>query len=85
MLDGLRTLIPPPPPPRQLLFGVKTLLSVHPEHCTNQWFPMVFLQQLKHPNLVTLLTAFKRKRKLHLVFEYCDRTLLNELDAHPKG
>ena len=28
---------------------------------------------------------FRRKRKLHLVFEYCDRTVLNELEKHPKG
>lgn len=43
------------------------------------------LKSLKHSNLVNLLEVFKRKRKLHLVFEYCDHTVLNELDAHPKG
>ncbi|KAG8126695.1 putative Cyclin-dependent kinase-like 1 protein [Naja naja] len=32
------------------------------------------LKQLKHPNLVNLLEVFRRKRKLHLVFEYCDHT-----------
>ncbi|KAG7251670.1 hypothetical protein CRUP_013875, partial [Coryphaenoides rupestris] len=25
------------------------------------------------------------KRKLHLVFEYCDHTVLNELDRYPRG
>ncbi|XP_071961963.1 cyclin-dependent kinase-like 1 [Antedon mediterranea] len=43
------------------------------------------LKQLKHENLVNLLEVFKRKRKLHLVFEYCEHTVLNELEAHPNG
>ena len=43
------------------------------------------LRQLKHHNLVNLIEVFKRKRRLHLVFEYCDHTLLNELDANPHG
>lgn len=42
-------------------------------------------QQLKHPNVVNLIEVYKRNRKLHLVFEYCDRTVLNELEKHPKG
>ena len=44
-----------------------------------------FSQNLKHPNLVNLIEVFRRKRKLHLVFEFCDRTVLNELEKHPKG
>ncbi|KAM9842435.1 cyclin-dependent kinase-like 1 isoform 2-T2 [Aulostomus maculatus] len=43
------------------------------------------LKQLKHANLVNLIEVFRRKRKLHLVFEYCDQTVLNELDRHPRG
>lgn len=43
------------------------------------------MQQLKHANLVNLIEVFRRKRKLHLVFEYCDHTVLNELDRHPRG
>ncbi|XP_077620363.1 cyclin-dependent kinase-like 4 isoform X5 [Crocuta crocuta] len=43
------------------------------------------LKQLKHPNLVNLIEVFRRKRKMHLVFEYCDHTLLNELERNPKG
>lgn len=43
------------------------------------------LKQLKHHNLVNLLEVFRRKRKLHLVFEYCDHTVLNELEEHPNG
>lgn len=44
-----------------------------------------FPQQLKHPNLVNLIEVFRRKKKLHLVFEYCDLTVLNELEKHPRG
>lgn len=43
------------------------------------------LKQLKHPNLVNLLEVFKRKKRLHLVFEYVDHTVLNELDRNPQG
>ncbi|KAM7079332.1 cyclin-dependent kinase-like 4 isoform 3-T4 [Molossus nigricans] len=43
------------------------------------------LKQLKHPNLVNLIEVFRRKRKMHLVFEYCDHTLLNELERSPNG
>ncbi|XP_064090290.1 cyclin-dependent kinase-like 4 isoform X2 [Macrobrachium nipponense] len=43
------------------------------------------LKQLKHPNLINLIEVFRRKRKLHLVFEFCDHTVLNELEKHPKG
>ncbi|XP_065212940.1 cyclin-dependent kinase-like 1 isoform X3 [Planococcus citri] len=43
------------------------------------------LKSLKHPNLVNLIEVFRRKRKLHLVFEYCDLTVLNILERHPNG
>ncbi|XP_030237918.1 cyclin-dependent kinase-like 1 [Gadus morhua] len=43
------------------------------------------LKQLKHVNLVNLLEVFRRKRRLHLVFEFCEQTVLNELDKHPRG
>uniref|UniRef100_A0A1I8IFX8 cyclin-dependent kinase n=1 Tax=Macrostomum lignano TaxID=282301 RepID=A0A1I8IFX8_9PLAT len=43
------------------------------------------LKQLKHSNLVCLLEVFKRKKRLHLVFEYIDHTLLNEMEARPNG
>ncbi|XP_071457331.1 cyclin-dependent kinase-like 4 [Marmota flaviventris] len=43
------------------------------------------LKQLKHSNLVNLIEVFRRKRKIHLVFEYCDHTLLNELERNPNG
>ncbi|XP_076463898.1 cyclin-dependent kinase-like 1 [Babylonia areolata] len=43
------------------------------------------LKQLKHPNLVRLIEVFRRKKRLHLVFDYVDHTLLNELDRCPRG
>ncbi|XP_065167547.1 cyclin-dependent kinase-like 1 isoform X2 [Atheta coriaria] len=43
------------------------------------------LKNLKHPNLVNLMEVFRRKRRLHLVFEFCDRTVLNELERYPRG
>ena len=43
------------------------------------------LKNLKHPNLVNLIEVFRRKKKLHLVFEFCDRTVLNELEKHSRG
>lgn len=43
------------------------------------------LKQLKHQNLVNLIEVFKRKKRLHLVFEYVDHTVLNELERNPKG
>ncbi|XP_059143125.1 cyclin-dependent kinase-like 1 isoform X2 [Physella acuta] len=43
------------------------------------------LKQLKHPNLVNLIEVFRRRKRLHLVFEYVDHTVLNELDRYPRG
>ncbi|BES90829.1 S_TKc [Nesidiocoris tenuis] len=43
------------------------------------------LKTLKHPNLVNLVEVFRRKRRLHLVFEYCEQTVLAELERHPQG
>ncbi|KAK0411322.1 hypothetical protein QR680_005601 [Steinernema hermaphroditum] len=43
------------------------------------------LKQLRHANLVTLIEVFRRNRKLHLVFEHCERTVLDDLEKFPKG
>uniref|UniRef100_A0AC35UDU1 Protein kinase domain-containing protein n=1 Tax=Rhabditophanes sp. KR3021 TaxID=114890 RepID=A0AC35UDU1_9BILA len=43
------------------------------------------LKQLKHPNLINLFEVFKRNRKIHLVFEYCERTVLDDLEKYPAG
>ncbi|OQV12126.1 Cyclin-dependent kinase-like 1 [Hypsibius exemplaris] len=43
------------------------------------------LKKLRHPHIVTLLEVFRRRKRLHLVFEYCDRTLLDELQRTKFG
>jgi len=43
------------------------------------------LKMLRHDNLVNLLEVFKRKKKLYLVFEYVDRTLLDDLEKNEYG
>ena len=43
------------------------------------------LKQLRHDNIISLLEVFRRRRKLYLVFEFMDRTLLEELERHPEG
>ncbi|XP_031357571.1 cyclin-dependent kinase-like 1 isoform X2 [Photinus pyralis] len=43
------------------------------------------LKNLKHVNLINLLEVFRRKRRLHLVFEFCEKTVLNELERYPRG
>ena len=42
-------------------------------------------QQLKHVNLINLIEVFRRKKKLHLVFEYCELTVLDILEKYTKG
>lgn len=43
------------------------------------------LQRLRHENLINLIEVFRRRRKLFLVFEYVDHTVLQELEEHPRG
>eukprot|EP00742_Colponemidia_sp_Colp-10_P002704 GILJ01002891.1.p1 GENE.GILJ01002891.1~~GILJ01002891.1.p1 ORF type:complete len:667 (+),score=99.99 GILJ01002891.1:104-2104(+) len=43
------------------------------------------LKQLKHENIVNLIEVFRRKGKLYLVFEYVERTILQDLERHPEG
>ncbi|TNN65585.1 Cyclin-dependent kinase-like 1 [Liparis tanakae] len=69
-------------------FGVFDKSKPQLGHFCNQQALLVYKfhsTQLKHANLVNLMEVFRRKRKLHLVFEYCDHTVLNELDRHPRG
>lgn len=42
-------------------------------------------QQLRHENLVNLIEVFRRKKRLYLVFEFVDRTALDDLEHHPTG
>ncbi|CAH8658737.1 unnamed protein product [Schistosoma curassoni] len=43
------------------------------------------LKQLRHDNLVNLLEVFRRKKRLYLVFEFVDNTILDDLEKHPNG
>ncbi|EOD36257.1 hypothetical protein EMIHUDRAFT_313453 [Emiliania huxleyi CCMP1516] len=43
------------------------------------------LKQLKHDNIVNLIEVFRRKGKLHLVFEFVERTILEDLERNPDG
>ena len=42
-------------------------------------------QQLRHDNLVNLIEVFRRKKRLFLVFEFVDHTVLDELERYPNG
>ncbi|MBN3309447.1 CDKL2 protein, partial [Amia calva] len=43
------------------------------------------LKQLRHDNLVNLLEVCKKKRRWYLVFEFVDRTVLDDLEQYPSG
>ncbi|KAI4793003.1 hypothetical protein KUCAC02_032994 [Chaenocephalus aceratus] len=43
------------------------------------------LRQLRHDNLVNLLEVWKRRRRWYLVFEFVERTLLDDLEQNPTG
>ena len=43
------------------------------------------LKQLKHENIVSLLEVFRHNGKLYLVFEYVERTILEDLEKNPEG
>lgn len=43
------------------------------------------LRLLKHPNIVALREAFRRKGRLYLVFEYVEKNLLEVLEDKPNG
>ena len=48
-------------------------------------FFLKFLQRLRHENLINLIEFFRRKRRLYLVFEYVDHTILDELEQTEGG
>jgi serine/threonine protein kinase len=43
------------------------------------------LKMLNHVNVVNLIEAFKRRGKLYLVFEFCDKNMLEILEENPNG
>lgn len=46
---------------------------------------LFYLQQLRHDHLVNLIEVFRRKKRLYLVFEFVDHTVLDELEKCPNG
>ncbi|XP_072924057.1 cyclin-dependent kinase-like 2 [Hemitrygon akajei] len=44
-----------------------------------------FLKQFRHENLVNLIEVFKQKKRLFLVFEFVDHTVLDDLERFPNG
>lgn len=40
------------------------------------------LRQLRHPNLIRLIEVFRRKHRLHLVFDYCELTMLDVIEKY---
>ncbi|XP_069340154.1 cyclin-dependent kinase-like 3 isoform X2 [Eulemur rufifrons] len=44
-----------------------------------------FLKQFRHENLVSLIEVFRQKKKIHLVFEFIDHTILDELQHYCHG
>uniref|UniRef100_A0A8C8SFX1 Cyclin-dependent kinase-like 3 n=1 Tax=Pelusios castaneus TaxID=367368 RepID=A0A8C8SFX1_9SAUR len=44
-----------------------------------------FLKQFRHENLVNLIEVFRQKKKIHLVFEFIDHTVLDELQHNCHG
>ncbi|XP_008064058.1 cyclin-dependent kinase-like 3 isoform X1 [Carlito syrichta] len=44
-----------------------------------------FLKQFRHENLVNLIDVFRQKKKIHLVFEFIDHTILDELQHYCHG
>ncbi|KAJ7316480.1 hypothetical protein JRQ81_002642 [Phrynocephalus forsythii] len=44
-----------------------------------------FLKQFRHENLVNLIEVFRQKKKIHLVFEFIDHTILDELQHFSHG
>ncbi|KAL3310166.1 Cyclin-dependent kinase-like 3, partial [Cichlidogyrus casuarinus] len=43
------------------------------------------LKQLRHENLVNLIEVFRRKKRVYLVFEFVDHTVLDDLERYPQG
>ncbi|KAE8279447.1 Cyclin-dependent kinase-like 2 [Larimichthys crocea] len=47
--------------------------------------PSMKESQLRHDNLVNLIEVWKRRRRWYLVFEFVERTLLDDLEQNPNG
>ena len=43
------------------------------------------LKMVNHKNIVHLIETFRRKEKLHLVFEFAEKTILDMIEKNEKG
>ena len=43
------------------------------------------LRSLRHTNIVSLLEVLKKQKRIHLIFEYVQETLLSQLEYNPQG
>ncbi|XP_020285438.1 cyclin-dependent kinase-like 4 [Pseudomyrmex gracilis] len=43
------------------------------------------LKKLRHENLVNMIEVFRRRKRVYLVFEYLDHTVLDELEETERG
>lgn len=43
------------------------------------------LKKLRHPNIINLIDVFRSKKRLYLVFEYVEGTVLSKLENSPCG
>ena len=70
-----------------LTFGIAGLKAAGSFFSVFLYMDILFicLQRLRHENLINLIEVFRKRRKLYLVFEYVDHTVLEELEDHPKG
>lgn len=44
-----------------------------------------FLKMVDHKNIVHLIETFRRKEKLHLIFEFAEKTILDVMKENPRG
>jgi cyclin-dependent kinase-like len=43
------------------------------------------LKMMKHPNIVSLLEVYHKNKRIYLVFEFVDSTILQEIEKRPSG
>ena len=43
------------------------------------------LKSVQHPNIVRFIEAFSRENKLHIVFEFVDKTVLEDIESSSSG
>ncbi len=88
---GFGTQTKPPGGPPRPENNQKHTIQKFKESDSDQTIRKISLREAKilklvdHPNIVHLKECFRRKEKLHLVFDYCERTVLEALEKTPHG